>query len=196
MNDIEKLIFAKNWIDSMAKGINPLTNETVKDDDMINNVRISRCLFYVSDILRQVIDNGGVNPIMYSQPPRMTSDELYPFCISYNKLREFRYSDEPINITSFTKRINELIDTTRFKKLSNTKITNWLMQIDFLYEETNSEGKKRKRPTEMGLSVGITEEVRNGMYGQYTAVVYNRNAQEFIIDNLHAVCDVYMDEEN
>ena len=30
------------------------------EDDVINNVRISRCLFYVSDVLRQVIENGGV----------------------------------------------------------------------------------------------------------------------------------------
>ena len=48
----------------------------------------------------------------------------------------------------------------------------------------------------MGMSVGINEQTANGIYGPYTFTGYNRNAQEFIIDNLHAVCDVYMDEEN
>lgn len=40
-------------------GIDPLTGREVSDEDIINNVRISRCLFYVSDVLKRVIDNGG-----------------------------------------------------------------------------------------------------------------------------------------
>ena len=194
MNELEKMIYAKSWTDKMANGINPLTDEAVKDDDIINNVRISRCLFYVSDILRQAIDNGGINPAFSSQPKVTSSDELYPFAISTEELKKFEYSDTPINITALTKRINTLVDTERIKKLSNNKILNWLLQIDFLYEETTPEGRKKRRPTEMGLSVGITEELRSGMYGEYKAVVYNRTAQEFIIDNLHAVCDVYTEE--
>lgn len=48
------------YIDKLANGINPINDEPAADSDIINNVRLSRCLFYVSDILRQVIDNNGV----------------------------------------------------------------------------------------------------------------------------------------
>ncbi len=43
----------------MAQGINTLTEEEVGADDLINNIKISRCLFYVSEVLEDVI-HGGV----------------------------------------------------------------------------------------------------------------------------------------
>ena len=58
--DIELLKHAKYYIEKMANGVNPLTNEIVPDDDLINNVRISRCLFYVNDVLKEVINNKGI----------------------------------------------------------------------------------------------------------------------------------------
>lgn len=60
MTELETMIHAESYIRKMADGINPITNEPAADDDMVNNVRITRCLYYVSDILRQVIDNDGV----------------------------------------------------------------------------------------------------------------------------------------
>lgn len=53
--DLELLKHANNYIEKMANGINPLTNQKCNDNDMINNVRISRCLFYVSNVLDDVI---------------------------------------------------------------------------------------------------------------------------------------------
>lgn len=52
MTELEKIAYAKTYIEKLANGINPLTDQPVPDSDSINNVRISRCLFYVSDILR------------------------------------------------------------------------------------------------------------------------------------------------
>ena len=59
MTELETMIRAESYIRKMADGINPITNEPAADCDMVNNVRITRCLYYVSDILRQVIDNDG-----------------------------------------------------------------------------------------------------------------------------------------
>ena len=55
MTEREILKHAKNYIDSLANGINPLTGEPVNEGDIVNNVRISRCLFYVSGILGKVL---------------------------------------------------------------------------------------------------------------------------------------------
>ena len=54
MTELEKIAYAKSFIDKLANGINPINEEAVPDDDLINNVRISRCLFYVSEILERV----------------------------------------------------------------------------------------------------------------------------------------------
>ena len=59
MTDLEMMQRAKTYMDKLANGINPLDDTTLSENDIVNNVRISRCLFYVSDVLRQVIENGG-----------------------------------------------------------------------------------------------------------------------------------------
>ena len=61
MTELEKIAYAKSYIEKLANGVNPLTDQVVSDMDVINNVRISRCLFYVSDLLRQIIDNDGIS---------------------------------------------------------------------------------------------------------------------------------------
>ena len=56
-----------------------------------------------------------------------------------------------------------------------------------LCEQSTYDGKTTKRPTEQGNSIGISTEVRTGQRGEYTVVVYNKEAQTFIVDNLEAI---------
>ena len=51
MNNRNKSIIAKDWILKLANGINPLDGSIIPDGDIVNNVHISRCLFYVSELL-------------------------------------------------------------------------------------------------------------------------------------------------
>ena len=85
MTELEIMQRAKAYIDQLANGINPIDGTSVADSDVINNVRISRCLFYVSDILKRVIDNGGSiskrkkSPkVRFSYPPRPQKDSDFP----------------------------------------------------------------------------------------------------------------------
>ena len=52
MTELEKVAYAKTFIDKLANGINPIDDQPVAENDVINNVRLSRCFFYVSDVLR------------------------------------------------------------------------------------------------------------------------------------------------
>lgn len=45
--DINLVQHAKDYIDDLAKGVNPLTKQVIADDEVVNNVKISRCLFYI-----------------------------------------------------------------------------------------------------------------------------------------------------
>ena len=62
MTELETLERAKMYMEKLANGINPIDGSMIPDEDVVNNVRLSRCFFYVADVLRQVIDNGGVTP--------------------------------------------------------------------------------------------------------------------------------------
>ena len=50
MTELEKIEYAKSFIDKLANGINPLDDTPVPDGDIANNVRLSRCFFFVSEI--------------------------------------------------------------------------------------------------------------------------------------------------
>lgn len=58
MTEIEKLRRAKKFIEKLADGYDPLTDQIVPEGDVINNVQISRCLFFVADVLAQVIEQS------------------------------------------------------------------------------------------------------------------------------------------
>ena len=182
MTEIEKIARAQMYIEKLAQGIDPLTDKEVSENDVINNVRISRCMFYVSGILKQIVDSKGKFKI--ESPNRI------PFVITPEQLANFEYSEYPISVTEITKRLNALIDTVYVKELKNGVITEWLVEIGMLTNITMN-NKTRKRPSATGESIGITVEHRTNQYGTpYEGVYYNLNAQRFIVDNIDAVINM------
>ncbi len=179
LNDNQKLLKAKSYLDKLANGINPVTNEIVPESDTINNIHISRCLFYISDVLRIVIEGNTGSPKKKSSKA--------PFSITAQQLAGYPFTSEPITVTEITKNINALIDADEMKGLKTTSITNWLIEIDFLEYITDEKGKNHKFPTEKGTQLGILTQERLGMYGTYKVVLYNSNAQQFILDNIDAI---------
>lgn len=75
----------------------------------------------------------------------------------------------------------------RKRKLSYKQIRDWLVELDFLVEITQISGKITRRPTRDGVKLGITMEHREGQRGPYSVIVYDLEAQKFILDNLDAV---------
>lgn len=181
MTEIEKIEYAKNFIDKLANGINPLDDTPVKKDDVVNNVRLTRCFFFVSDILRQVIENGG------AEPKRKKKSTKLAFYLSPDQLADFVYSNKPVSISEIATRLNELRDTEDMKKINHRHLTSWLIEIGMLKEETDVNGKTVKRPTENGNELGIFIDERQGRSGEYIVTVYNLNAQAFIIDNMESI---------
>lgn len=173
---------AKAYIDQLANGINPIDGTCVADSDVINNVRISRCLFYVSDILKRVIDNGG------SISKKKVAKG--PFFLSSEAVNGFRFSKAPITVSEIVKRINSLADSERCCQLKLASVTTWLIEIGALEVITTADGKNTKLPTAQGTELGILTEKRMGQRGEYTVVVYNIEAQRFIIDNIEAIIAV------
>lgn len=179
MTELEKMQRAKMYIDNLANGIDPITGTPVPEADTVNNIRISRCLFYVSDILRQIIDNKGV--IGKAKTRKL------PFFLSAEDVEKFPISDTPISISEITRRLNDLADLNVYKKLKHSDITGWLITIGVLEAKNLPDGKSIKRPTAQGIELGISTEKRTGRNGEYTGVFYNKAAQQFILDNFEAV---------
>ncbi|MBR3737692.1 MAG: hypothetical protein IKN26_03035 [Eubacterium sp.] len=179
--DMRVLLHAKEYIDDLARGINPITKEEVDENDVINNIKISRCLLYVSDILNEAAQNGI--------PKRKASEK---FDVQKIELEKFEYSSELQPISIIAQKINAL-KPERMTKLKTTALTGWLVDIGIL-NVVEINGKNHKRPTPSAENMGVLLEQRNGQYGPYYVVLYNEDAQHFIIDNLPAIIEAGYNE--
>ena len=181
MTELEIMQHARDYLEKLARGVDPLTDREVPENDIIHNVRISRCLSYVSDVLRKVIENGGV----IGAPENKR--ELAPYALPFEARSRYAFGEWPLSASQIGQRLNELVDLSNMQKLKTTSITKFLLQSGLLFEEEGPSGNKNKRPTEAGWKLGISTQQRSGLNGDYTAVVYDRQAQQFILDNLDAI---------
>jgi hypothetical protein len=191
MTELEIMQRAREYVEKLAKGIDPITGREVPEGEVINNVRVSRCLFYVADMLRKVIESGGVRAEREAAPARvMKRSEKAPFALSLEDRERYPFEDGPVTVSVIAQRLNEFVDQDAVQKLKTASITGYLMKTGLLAEEVKPDGTKAKRPTEAGRSLGISTATRTGMYGEYTAVIYDRDAQQFILDNLDAIAAI------
>ena len=183
MTELETMQRAKMYLDKLAQGIDPITNLEMPDDSVLNNVRLARCFFYVSDVLGKVIANGG----RIGGKPK-----LQAFTISSDQLARIQISQEPVRVTQLVDMISAAVDNPQMKRLSTTIITNWLMGKGFLEKQIGSDGKSRRVPTQNGLMLGLSVGTRQGQHGEYQAVFYNATAQQFVLDHLS---DILMEKD-
>ena len=178
MTEIEVMQRAKFYMDQLAQGIDPISGKEMPEDSTLNQIRLARCFFYVSDILGKVIANGG------SVGER---GKLLPFTVDQELLSRVRVSQEPVRITQLVDLIAAAVNNPKMKKPKTTTITDWLLEKGFLEVLTESDGKNRRVPTQNGLQIGLFLESRQGQYGEYHAVFYNPSAQQFVLDHLKEI---------
>ena len=167
-----KMKVATDWISKLANGINPLDGSTLPDSDIVNNVHVSRCLFYVSHLLEDAGKKMSSRQKQYELEFQLTPE-----------IASKVYIAERTGIAMFVKEINKVIPEN-MQPLAASKVTQWLVSVGYLVEQQSNDGRKYKAPTELGTSIGMTSAWRDGSQGQYLAISYDANAQHFILENL------------
>ena len=180
MTEQEKMLQAKLYVDKMARGINPVDNTPAAEHDVINNLQVSRCLLFISDVLEKTINkSSGASRKKVAKKP---------FFVSWERRRYFRYGQEPIPISEIAKRIAELAEED-MAKLSYRAIRNWLISVGLLEQTPEPNGKTSTTPSIQGEKMGIRLEERMGQRGVFYVTLYSRAAQQFILDNLDAIVE-------
>lgn len=186
MTELEKLERAKMYIEKLAQGINPIDDTYAADSDIINNVRLSRCFFYVADILSKIIENGGI-----TEPKYIYTKSKPSFFLSEEEKKMLKAVDSPLSVKEIAEKINALKDESFPSNLKVTSIGKWLTEIGMLEIIKDENGKNKKIPTESGNSVGIITVQKISSYGfPYYPVLYTKAAQQFIYDNIDAVIEL------
>ena len=177
MTELETMQRAKMYLDKLSRGIDPITGNEVPEDTVLNNVRICRCLHYVSGILEQVIANGGT----------VGKREGTPFVIDRSRMGGIRLTDHPVSLTEFTGNIVAGMGDPNMKRPNAKAITAWLTDRGLMELTADAEGKQRRLPTEAGRRAGMSTAQRMGLNGEYTAVYYDANVQRLILDHLEEI---------
>lgn len=177
MTELEIMQRAKMYLDKLARGIDPITDREVPDDSVLNNVRICRCLHYVSGVLERVIANGGT----------VGKREGAAFAITPEQKNRIQLSGTPVRLTELLNAIHNAAGDMNMKKPSAKVYSDWLVQRAFLFVEQGPDGKPRRMPTEQGNRAGIFSQCHQSTYGDYMAVYYDINAQRMILDHLEEI---------
>ena len=180
MTELETMQRAKMYMEKLAQGIDPVTDREIPEDSTLNNVRLARCFFYVAGVLDKVIENEGY----VGAKPKI---KKAPFLLTAQQRAGIVLSVQPVRISEFTELLHAATGDPNMRKPSATAFTNWLLEKGFLRKEDTADGKSNRIPTAAGQSIGLFTELRQGQYGEYTAVYYNHAAQQFLLDNLDAI---------
>lgn len=183
MTELEIMKRAKQYIDALANGTDPLSGKPVQNGDVVNQMRISRCLFYVSGVLQKVIDNGGE-----VQKKRIPRRQKALFSLTAEQASQLKPHTAAVSASRIVSVLNGLIDAEHTQKLKAREMNDWLLSAGMLTEVQNADGVKRKIPTPDGERLGIRETAltdEKGTARQFN--VYDRQAQQFVFDNVDAL---------
>ena len=178
MTELETMQRAKMYLDKLSRGIDPITDREMPEDVVLNNVRICRCLHYVTGILDQVIANGGVVG---------KKERSVEFSITRAQMAHIQLTSYPVGINEFAENIRAATGNPDMKRPNTGKITAWLMQRGLMELVNDAEGKPRRMPTEQGQRMGMSTKMRQGQNGEYLAVYYDANIQRLILDHLEEI---------
>lgn len=188
--ELDTMKHAKEYIDKLANGIDPFTDKPVPDDDIVNNVKLSRCFFYISGILEKVIENGGeVSPIKTVEV--IKSGRRGAVVITDEARAAFKCFINEVTPTAFTDMINKHLDPDISGRLKKNAIADWLSEVGMLENYELPNGKMRRRPTESGSNEGIRlSEYFSADGFPRAAIMLSPAAQQFILDNIDAIAEM------
>lgn len=188
MTEQRRMQYAKQYIEAMANGINPLTAEPIPEGELLRDGHIVNCLNYVAEILGAVLENGGTedrDSVVREKRPHRPR-----FFITEEQRATLIPANRPLYISDIAKLLNDAAEENGCRGISPNRMNNWLLSIGML--ELYDFGRKSpsKRATQLGESIGIASSIYHDANGLPSyRNLYSPEAQQFIFDNLDVLLD-------
>ncbi len=178
---------AKECMDCLAEGIDPISGGDVPEDSVLYQERLSNCFRYVSEVLQAVITRTQILPA-----PPTPSSTWEPLLVP-EVLERFEYSEEPLGPHKLAARLNDLRGQTSAREFPAAALISWMRREKFLTAQPDPDGgEPLYLSSRWGQAVGITSEVRKHKDGSsYAAIQCDRTAQRFIVYSLRWIIDSY-----
>lgn len=175
MTELEKIQYAKMFLDKMASGINPLDHTRIKPNDLLMNQRISGCMAYVSKLLDEVIEQKA---------KQVRKENQLPLDIHQLNPRKIVISASPVSLSTFVNNLNGMYTNVAMTRLKRNDFVKWMISQGLL-EEIILNGHRSSHPTAKGKQMGITVEQRFNQKGEaYSGVFYSQSFQQYLVSNI------------
>ena len=145
--------------------------------EILNNPNIIRCMYFIKEVLEEVYANGGV--VKAVSKKNANAIDLFP----KELLSQYEYREDK-TINNILIQLYEPMKGEDIRKISGRTVNEKLLASGFITEIYSEEFKENiKVPTEKGLSIGMRSERMEYRTNTYMAIMYNKQAQEFLIAN-------------
>jgi len=184
---------AEMYLRKLSCGVNPLTEESLPETDACRQERISKCLVYVADYLKQKVmpdmerqeKLNAPKPQKVLKPRPVREVATQELVLTPEMLSKFEISEEPVSVSGFVRRLNTLIPQgSGMMPLVYADVAEVLSREGILLKEEGEKGKDLNLPTPRGEELGFAKveaDIR-GHHSIYTKC--NADAQKFILDNI------------
>ncbi len=197
--EIKILERAEMYLRKLSCGVNPLNEAPLAETDICKQERISKCLTYVADYLKQKVFLNTSKPekqVSIKQPRQakqhpareLATKELE---ISPEALSKFEITEEAVSVSGLIRRINAtLVQDSGMMPLIYADVAEVLSQEGILQKQENDKGKDSNLPTPHGEELGFsrTEADIRGHHAVFTKC--SAEAQKFVIDNIQKCADL------
>lgn len=168
----------------MAEGRNPATNQPT-DNELLNNPNVIRCLYFVGEILNEVIANKGI-------VGRRAGGKRAEFPVEVLKQFEYRH-DKPVS--HVLKQFQEPVSGEKVRRLNPGAVNKWLCANGYIEKRFIEESQRECWfPLQKGLDVGMYTEERGEPGSQYVTIMYSEQAQQFLADHMPEILNDYRSE--
>ena len=183
--DVKMARRAKLYLEKLCCGINPIDGTCVVDDSVVREEKVIACFKYVIGVL-----DTFEEAIEYMPQKKLRNKDKVAFALSDEDITRIPVKSDNLSLSSVVRNINSIIDDGVMRKLKLNSVSSWLVDKGFLKVLHDRSGKSFRRPTDEGKVLGIyTCELISKDNRPYTAVLYNRQAQQFIADNIGEIIE-------
>lgn len=177
MTDLEKLAYAKSFLDKLAAGIDPTDGTIIPENDVAAKSRVVGCFSYVSEVLGKLVNSPDTVADLYRVPERTITPQV---------LASIECSQYPVSVSMFAQRVDAALRLS--KKFTAHDVNPWLMHNGYLEKLIDYRDKSFKRPTQKGIDIGITVFQSTNASGRVTrSIRLNMFAQQFLRDHLQEI---------
>ncbi len=206
MNKRQVIQHAKNYLDLLTAGTDPISNDKIEGDSVVSRPQMQKCFQFVSAILQEVLQNNGLVLLDMEEaarqaPPAVpvtvngSSYELVRrkavFCLTPEQKQEVLISRLPITPAEFLKNVNRAVNPATMEKLSSKSVNTWLKRNAYIAQGKTQVvmNKTVWRPTQFAQEIGITEmDVPDPKTGEIKRqLMFSTQAQEYLLTHLDEI---------